>query len=148
MGLFYVHVYETYRTKWLVEADSMEAACEIAECDPGKCAMLAREPAEDVTGFCVDVVGDEEYQQTKNFDRDYKEVNPGTPTSSESVFAEFAKWVLYAMTNENEWDSSTLEGIASEAARLGLQKADEHCMFVGQTPEAIECRRLQLEECV
>jgi hypothetical protein len=140
MGLFYVHVYETYRTKWLVEADSMEAACEIAVCDPSTCAMIEREPAEEVTGFLVDEVGDTDYVNTKGFDPDYQYSPEGM---TENTMAKLAKFVLYALTNDDFWDSSTLEGIAYEARKLGLAGNDEEGMFVGQTPEAIECRRLQ-----
>ena len=143
MKRYYVHVYETYRSKFEVEADSMEEACEIAVSNPPE--LLDRQPAEEITGFHVDVVGDTDYVQSKSFDADCKLIDqPGD--IPESTLAKLAKFALYTLTNDEEWDSSTLEAIAYEATKLGLAKNDEEGMFVGGTPEAIECRRLQLQD--
>ena len=73
MKRYYVHVYETYRSKFEVEADSMEEACEIAANNPPD--FMDREPAEEITGFLVDEVGDTDYVNTKLFDPDYKRRN-------------------------------------------------------------------------
>lgn len=85
MTAYYVHVYETYRSKFEVEANSMEEACELAEEMDNP---IDREPAEEVLGFLVDVVGDDEYRQTKNFNANYVNMNEDDLSSGDKLIVE------------------------------------------------------------
>lgn len=135
MTKYYVHVFETYRSKYEVDADSMAEACRFVAEDPDNYCLMDRENADEITCFCVDVVGDEEYLQTKYFNDDYEEMKDNVSRYS---LCKFARWVLFAMTNDEEWDADTADGIAREAKKLGLAKAGNDAMFIGLTHDALE----------
>jgi hypothetical protein len=69
MTLYNVHLYRLYRVKQPdIEAETMEEAIKIAEERDVRDAECI-EDAEDATYFAlVDVVGDEDFEQTRDFD--------------------------------------------------------------------------------
>ena len=136
MTKYYVHVFETYRSKYEVDADSMAEACQFVAEDPDNYCLMDRENADEITSFCVDVDGDENYLETKYFDDDYEEMKDNVSRDS---LCKFARWVLFALTNDEEWGADTVDGIADEAIRLEIAKvADGSGLFMGLTHDALE----------
>lgn len=102
---YFVHVYRTVRSKFLIEAEDPKQAMELADAElhvandrlayeyfppsisPEQEAMriaqldpgfhLATEDAEDTTAYLIDIVGDEGFERSENFEGD------GTPYDSE-----------------------------------------------------------------